>query len=152
MLDYSFTIHYKSGVENVVADTFSKLSIRDAKDLEAYSQLRYVDDVKAIFDGVVNQSCNGETWIPKVNVVHSNMENLENKILYEGGKAKEFFAAADISKAQMEIGPIAKLIQLNREGIALNTSERSKESKEVPMFLGDTDIMLTSNKYFSQKN
>ena len=67
-------------------------------------------------------------------------------------ESKGIFCTADISKAEMENGTIAKLIQLNREGIALNTSERSKESKEVPMFLGDTDILLTSNKYFSQKN
>ena len=63
LADYNFIIHYKPGVENVVADTLSRLLIRDTKDLEAYSQLCGVDEVKAIFDGVVNQSCNGCLFI-----------------------------------------------------------------------------------------
>lgn len=64
----------------VIADTLSRLPIRDTKDLRAYSQLCCVNEVKTIFDGVVNQSCNRETWIPKVNIVLANMENQENEI------------------------------------------------------------------------
>ena len=55
-----------------------------------------------------------------------NMENQENEILYEGGKSKEFFAAVDFGKAQMDDETIAKVIQLKRESIALTTSEKSK--------------------------
>ena len=54
------------------------------------------------------------------------MENQENEILYEGGKSKEFFAAVDFGKAQMDDETIAKVIQLKRESIALTTSEKSK--------------------------
>ena len=54
------------------------------------------------------------------------MENQENEILCEGRNAKEFFAVAYFSKAQMEDETITKVIQLKREGIVLTTSEKSK--------------------------
>ena len=131
---YSFTTYYKPGVENVVPVTLSRLTIRDTKCLEAYLQLFCVDEVKATFDEVINQSCNGKTWLPKVNIAHANMENQENEILYEEGKGKESLAVVDFSKAQMEDETITKVIQAKREGIALTTSDKSKESKEVWMF------------------
>ena len=62
------------------------------------------------------------------------MENQENEILNEGGKAKESLAVVDFSKAQMEDETITKVIQTKREGTALTTSDKSKESKEVWMF------------------
>ena len=61
LADYNFTICYKRGVENAVADTLSRLPIRDAKDLEACLQLCCVNEFKSIFDGAVNQSCKGDT-------------------------------------------------------------------------------------------
>ena len=79
-------------------------------DLEAYSQLCCVDEVKTILDGVVNKSSNGEAWLRKTNIVHVNIENQQNEILYTRGKAKEFFSAVDCSKSQMEDKTIAKLI------------------------------------------
>lgn len=54
----------------------------------------------------------------------------------------------------MEDKTIAEVIQLNREGTELTTSEKSKESKEVRMLLSDmeklmmvccADFILTSN-------
>ena len=73
-------------------------------------------------EGVINQSCDWETWLPKVNIAHADMENQENEILHEGGKAKESLAVVDFSKAQMEDETITKVIQPKREGIALTTS------------------------------
>ena len=67
------------------------------------------------------------------------MENQENEILCEGGNAKELFAVAYFSKAQMEDETIAKVIQLKREGIVLTTSEKSKAPKEVRMLLRDVE-------------
>ena len=61
-----------------IADTLSRFSVRDTKDLKAYSQLYCVDKVRAIFDGVVIQSCNGEILLPKVNMVYVSMDNQEN--------------------------------------------------------------------------
>ena len=73
------------------------------------------------------------------------MENQGNEILREGGKAEEFFAVVDFGKAQMEDETIAKAIQLRAEGIALTTSEKSKESKEVWMLLRDMEKLTLSD-------
>ena len=61
----------------------------------------------------------------------------------------------------MEDEAIANVIQLKRESLALTTIEKCKESKEVRMFSNTdpkvmmvrcTDILLTSNYWFSRKN
>ena len=92
-------------------------------------------EVKAIFDGVANQSCNAESWLSKVNIVHVNMENQEYEILHEGEKAKYFFAEANFSKSQMEDEAIVKVVQLTTDNIALTISGKGKESKELRMLL-----------------
>ena len=97
LADNNSTIHFKPGIENLIADTFNRLPFRDIKDLETYSQLCSVDEVKAIFYVAVKQTCNGETWLLKVNIVYVNMENQENEILYEGRKANDFFLLQQIS-------------------------------------------------------
>ena len=70
-----------------VIDNLRRLKIRDTKDLAAYSQLCCV---KAKFDSVVNQPRNGETWLPKVNIVYVSMENQENDIYMKEGKQRNF--------------------------------------------------------------
>ena len=48
--DFNFTVHYKPGVEDVVADTLSWLPVNNVEDLQTFSGLCSVDKVKAIFD------------------------------------------------------------------------------------------------------
>ena len=52
-VDFNFIVHYEPGVVNVVAETLSRLPINNAEDLQAFSGLCSVDEVRAIFDGVV---------------------------------------------------------------------------------------------------
>ena len=86
LTDFNFTVHYKPDVENAVADTASRLPINDVEDLQAFSGLCSVDEVKAIFDGAVNQAQNGEAWLPKVNIINTD---LETELLYTGGRSRE---------------------------------------------------------------
>ena len=79
-------------------------------------------------------------------------------------KAKEFFATADFSSPQMEDETIVKVIQLKREGIALTTSEKSEQFKDVWMLMRDMEKLILSdnsvlyryttesNSWFSRKN
>ena len=130
----------RTGRLYIVADTLSRLPIKDTKDLEAYWKLCSVD-----FDGEMNQSCHGETWLRKVNIVHAHIDSQEIEILNEGGKTKKFFAAAEFSKTQIEDETIATLIQLKKKIIALATSEKSKASNNVRRFLRDTEKMTLSD-------
>ena len=81
LTDFNFPVHYKPGVENVVADTLTRLPINNVEDLQAFSGLYSVDEVRAI-NGAVNQAQNGEAWLPKVNI----NADLETELLYTGGR------------------------------------------------------------------
>ena len=83
LTDFNFTVHYKPGVENVVADTLSRLPINNVENLQAFSGLYSVDEVRAIFDGAVNQAQNGEAWLPKVNIINADFQT---ELLYTGGR------------------------------------------------------------------
>ena len=49
-----------------------------------------VDEVKAIFNGVGNQSCNAETWLPKVNIILPTWR-IKTMIFYiKEGKQRKF--------------------------------------------------------------
>ena len=69
LTNFNFKVCYKLGVGNVVADTLSRLSISNVEDLQAFSGFCSADEVKAIFDGAVNQAQNGKAWLPKVNIM-----------------------------------------------------------------------------------
>ena len=69
LTDFNFTVHYKPGVENIVADTLSRLPINHVEDLQDFSELCSVDEVKTIFDSAVNQAQNGEAWLLRVNII-----------------------------------------------------------------------------------
>ena len=141
LTDFNFTVHYKPGVENVVADTLSRLPINGVEDLQAFSGLCSVDEVKAIFDGAVNQAQNGEAWLPKVNIINAD---LETELLYTGGRSRESLTTTDFSKFQNEDEVISRLIDLKNKGTTLNDAEKSKESKEVRSLLRDFEKLFIS--------
>ena len=95
LTDFNFTVHYKPGVGNVVADAMNRLPVNNVEDLQAFSGLCSVDKVEAIFDGVVNQAQNGEAWLPKVNIINAN---LETELLHMGGRSRESLTTTDFSK------------------------------------------------------
>lgn len=72
-------------MKNVVADTFSRLPINNVEDFQAFSGLCFADEFKTIFNGAVNQTENGETWLPKVNIINAD---LETELLYTGGRSR----------------------------------------------------------------
>ena len=141
MTDFNFTVHYKPGVENIVADTLSRLPINNVEDLQAFSGLCSVDEVRAIFDGVVNQAPNGETWLPKVNTINAD---LETELLSAEARSRESLTATDFNKFRSEEEVISRLIVLKNKGMTLNDIEKSKGSKEVRGFLRDFEKLFIS--------
>ena len=86
-------------MKNVVADTFSRLPINNVEDFQAFSGLCFADEFKTIFNGAVNQTENGETWLPKVNIINAD---LETGLLYDGRRCRILLTTTDSSKFQSE--------------------------------------------------
>ena len=108
--------------------------------LQAFSGFSSVDEVKAIFNGAVNQKQNGEAWLRKVNMINAD---LEIELLYTGGRSRESLTTTDFNKFQSEDEAISRLTDLKNNGTNLNGAEKSKESKEVGGFLGDFEKFLS---------
>ena len=63
--------------------------------LQAFSGFSSVDEIKAIFNGAVNQKQNGEAWLRKVNMINAD---LEIELLYTGGRSRESLTTTDFNK------------------------------------------------------
>ena len=53
--NFNCSIHYKPGIEKVVADSLSLYPLHQVCNLERYSQYLNPDKIKSAFDAVVNQ-------------------------------------------------------------------------------------------------
>ena len=95
-----------------MADILNQLPINNVEDLQTFSGLCSVDEIKAIFDGAVNQAQNGEAWLPKVNITSAD---LEAELLYTGGRSREFLTATDFNKFQSKDEVISRLIDLENK-------------------------------------
>ena len=82
-------------MENVVADMLSQSPFSNVEDLQAFSELYSVDQTKAISDGAVNQTQNGEAWLTKVNIINVD---LETELPYTRERSRESHTTANFSK------------------------------------------------------
>ena len=87
--NFNFSIHYKPGIEKVVADSLSRYPLLQEYNLEQYSQYLNPDEVKSAFDAVVNQIGNSEKWVAAVNAINTVFSDIENEILYDVGARRQ---------------------------------------------------------------
>ena len=52
--DYHFSIHYKPGTENKVADRLSRFPIQSKIDMSEYKEVVHDEEIKAPFNGSIN--------------------------------------------------------------------------------------------------
>ena len=102
MADYHFSIHYKPGTENKVADSLSRFPIQSQIDMSEYKEVVYDEEIKAVFNGSVNQSENGESWIPVVNTVKCSIDGDDTQFLYGAGESPYIPNCDEIVNAQDE--------------------------------------------------
>ena len=114
--NFNFSIHYKPGTENVVADLLSRYPRPQECNLEQYSHHLNPDEVKSAFDAFVNQVGNNETWFAAVIRINTVFSDIENQILYDVGKKKITLASQDPAKYQAEEKWIQLVIQFKKKG------------------------------------
>ena len=84
LASFNFSIYYKPGAQNRVADTLSRFPIHKNNCISEYSELCDPREIKSILDAVVNQQDNNELWIPVINVSSTSYNDVQVEILYKG--------------------------------------------------------------------
>ena len=99
LANYQFSIHYKTGIENPVANALSWYPLVDKKSLAAYAITSDQPQVKSLFDGAIIQSKDEKTWIPLVNTVSTTFDEVENEIIYKAGCKEHTINRNDLLRA-----------------------------------------------------
>ena len=58
------------------------------------------DEIKAVFNGVINQSKGGGSWIPIVNNINASLREEENQLLYDQGSTPVTLDTNHLQEAQ----------------------------------------------------
>ena len=129
LASYNFSIPYKPGAQNHVANTLSRFPIHKDSCISEYSELCEAGEIKSILDAAVNQQNNNESWIPTVNVLSTSYNDIQAEILYKGGDATICsFIRDNIRKAQDQEGWIKKIKDVKEFQKIMTASDVAKES------------------------
>ena len=70
--------------------------------MSEYEEVLHDEEIKAVFNGSINQSENSESWIPVVNKIKCSIYGDDTQFLYDAGKSPYILNCDEIVKAQDE--------------------------------------------------
>ena len=150
--NFNFSIHYKPGIENAVADSLSRYRLLQECNLEQYRHYLNPDEVKSAFDAVVNQVGNDETWVAAVNTINTVFNDIENEIMYEVGDQKTTLASQDLVKYQTEEKWIHLVIQFKKKGEYPDKHAYKQSPRESKILLREWDnLQVQEDILYRQK-
>ena len=111
------------------------------------------EEIKSILDAAVNQQCNNESWIPAVNMLSTNYNDIQAEILYKGGGAAVcLFTRDNIRKAQDQEDWIKRIKDVKEFQKNMTTVDVAKESFQFKRLWRELhNLELSSDKILYRK-
>ena len=96
--------------------------------MSEYKEVVYDQEIKAVFNGSVNQSENGESWIPVVNSVKCSIDGDDTQFLYDAGESPYIPNCDEIVKAQDE----ERWIKVVKDMLAEKADMKKVDRRQLP--------------------
>ena len=101
LANLQFSVNYKPGIQNNVAFSLSRFP-KSSEDLEEYRKIYSLEEVRAIFDGSLNQKNGKETWVPLIINVTVKEKGDKDQLLFDATDKAIALTTQDLVKAQKE--------------------------------------------------
>ena len=105
--------------------------------MSKYKEVVHDEEIKAIFNGSINQSENGESWIPVVNNIKCRIDGDDTQFLYDAGESPYILNCDEIVKAQDEERWIKVVKDILAEKADMRKVNRRQLLHEVCVLLWD---------------
>ena len=111
LVNFQFSVNYKPGNQNNVPDSLRRFP-KSSQDLEEYGQTCSVEEVRAIFDGSLNQTNGEETRTPLIYNITVKEKGEEDQLLYDATDKTIALTTQDLVTAQKEESWIKSLFEI----------------------------------------
>ena len=101
LANFQFPVNYKPDIQSKVANSLNRF-LKSSQNLEEYGKICTVKEVKAIFDGSLNQTNGKKIWIPLVNGTTAKKKDEEDQLVYDATDKAIALTTQDLVNAQKE--------------------------------------------------
>ena len=101
LANLQFSVNHKPGIQSKVANSLNRF-LKSSQNLEEYGKICSVKQVKAIFDGSLNQTNGNKIRIPLVNYITVKKKDEEDQLVYDATDKAIALTTQDLVNAQKE--------------------------------------------------
>ena len=109
--------------------------------MSEYEEVLHDEEIKAVFNGSINQSENSESWISVVNKIKCSIYGDDTQFLYDAGKSPYILNCDEIVKAQDEERWTKVVKYILAEKAGMKKADRLQLSHEACILLWDYHIL-----------